>query len=198
MISTKALSELLTQNSDDKLCKRWCLMTPNGTLLAYTEPVAARVIRRLAATAALSWQEHVAAMQSGALTVNGHAAAQKTKRYLHVLCIESDTANVLVRQVQDNLLLVLEGGIPPRRRAFGSRTTAEDDEGELFEIPREQDNVDYPLGTSVSSKAESSSGTVASVLSLHRKRLDAMAEAISADFVRTGFSMPNESVNKFF
>nr|POE49037.1 hypothetical protein CFP56_32189 [Quercus suber] len=198
MISTKALSELLTQNSDDKLCKSWCLMTPNGTLLAYTQPAAARIIRKLAATAALSWQEHVAAMQSGSMGVNGHGDVKKTTRHLYALSIESDTANVLVRQVQPDLLLVLEGGIPPRRRTSGLLTTAEDSDGELFTIPRELDNVDSSLGTTMSPKPETGSGVSASVLGLHRKRLDAMAEAISAEFARTGFKMPNESVNKLF
>ena len=58
MLNVRGLTELLTQNKDDKLCKRWWLMTPNGTLLAYSHPANTRDLRNQAAMVALSWQEH--------------------------------------------------------------------------------------------------------------------------------------------
>ena len=57
MLNAKALSELLSKNRDERLCKRWFLITPNGTLLAYSKPTNIRDLRRQAAMAALSWQE---------------------------------------------------------------------------------------------------------------------------------------------
>lgn len=198
MINTKALGELLSHNRDGKLCKQWCLMTLNGTLLAYSQPTDAKVIRKLAAVAALSWQEYEAALPTSSTTLNRLGDLTKPKRRLYALTIESDSSNVLVRRLQPELLLVLEGGVPPRRRTFEPHTTAEDFKGEPLTITPDQTSVDTPLGTSISSKAESSVGASASVLGLHRRKLDAMASAITADFERTGFKMPDESVNKFF
>ncbi|KAK5124882.1 hypothetical protein LTR85_001072 [Meristemomyces frigidus] len=190
MLNAKALSELLSKNSDQRLCKRWYLMTPNGTLLAYTQPTDMKDLRKQAAVAALSWQDHHppdAAVPSG-------EPASGAQRHLHTLIIESETCNVLMRIIQPELLLALEGGVPPRKRTFEPRTTAEGSDGEPLHGTQTADSA------SVSSRAESSVSSAPGgvVLALHRKKLDAMAAAIASDFEQTGFKMPDESVNKFF
>ncbi|KAK4549426.1 hypothetical protein LTR36_006423 [Oleoguttula mirabilis] len=192
MLNAKALSELLSKNSDQRLCKRWYLMTPNGTLLAYTQPTDMKDLRKQVAVAALSWQDHQQAEIGG--PNSDLASAASTQRQLYTLIIESETSNVLVRQIQPELLLVLEGGVPPRKRTFGPQTTAEGLDGELLHDRAAADSA------SVSSLAGStmSSAPAGGVLGLHRKKLDAMAAAIASDFEQTGFKMPDESVNKFF
>ncbi|TKA80263.1 hypothetical protein B0A55_03039 [Friedmanniomyces simplex] len=174
MLNAKALSELLSKNSDERLCKRWYLMTPNGTLLAHTQPTSARELRQQVAMVALSWQEQ----QQPSSTELDEASR---KRDLYTLLIESDVHNILVRKIQPQLLLVLEGGVPPRKRSFEPRVVAEGPDGE-------------PLH-----EAESSmSTTTAGVIGLHKKKLAAMAAAMIAEFERTGFKMPEEGSNHLF
>lgn len=193
MLNAKALGELLSRNSDERLCKRWYLITPNGTLLASSQPADIRGSRRQVAMAALSWQEH---RKSGAGTSVDGTLSSSPQRQLCTLIIESETSNVLIRQIQPRLLLVLEGGVPPRRRAFETRTTAEDANGQLL---HDRATGESYLGTSISSKAESSISTATvGVLALHRKKLDAMAAAIQSAFEQTGFKMPEEGVSHLF
>lgn len=194
MLNAKALSELLSKNSDQRLCKRWYLMTPNGTLLAYTQPTDLRDLRKQVAVAALSWQDH---QQSEAEGSGEQASPANLQRQLHTLIIESEVSNVFIRTIQPELLLVLEGGVPPRKRTFEPRTIAEGPDGEPL---HDRQTADSASGISVSSRAESSvsSAPGGGVLELHRGKLDAMAAAIISDFKQTGFKMPDGSVNKLF
>ncbi|KAF2764737.1 hypothetical protein EJ03DRAFT_16884 [Teratosphaeria nubilosa] len=196
MLNAKGLSELLSKNSDERLCKRWHIMTPNGTLLAYTQPADMRSLRRQAAMAAISWQEHTPGRASEeALASNG----VKQSAQLHTLIIESETSNILIRQIRPQLLLVLEGGVPPRKRSFEPRVTAEGPDGEPLHNSMISANADSSLGTSMSSRADSSVSVASGgVLALHRRKLEAMASAIIADFQKTGFKMPEDNINHLF
>lgn len=191
MLNAKALSELLSRNSDERLCKRWYLMTPNGTLLANTQPTDARDLRQQVAMIALSWQEQQESGSAG--TIEG---LRQPQRNVHTLIVESETNNTLIRKIQPQLLLVLEGGVPLRRRSFEPRVSAEGADGEPLHV---SSTAEASLGTSVSSKAESSvSTTTSGVLGLQRKKLDAMAAAIVAEFEQTGFRVPDEGSNCLF
>jgi len=195
MLNAKAISDLLSKNSDDRLYKCWYLMTPNGTLLASTQPIDYKHLRKQVAMAALSWQEH---RRTKAAEPDGNASSEMTMHHqLYTLILESDFSNVLIRQVQPELLLVLEGGVPPRKQTFEPRVTAEGPGGEPLHDRR---TANSELGISMSSKAESrlSANPAGGVLGLHRKKLDAMAAAIASDFEQTGFNMPGETVNKLF
>ncbi|KAK4976666.1 hypothetical protein LTR42_002709 [Elasticomyces elasticus] len=106
MLNARALSELLTKNSDERLCKRWLLMTPNGTLLAHTQPIDTRDLRQQVAMIAMSWQEQEQVKSE----VTGGANRQPgNSRELQTLVLESNQSNILVRRIQPRLLLVLEG-----------------------------------------------------------------------------------------
>ena len=198
MLNVKALAELLTRNRDERLCRRWCLITPNGTLLAYSQPTDIKDLRKQVAITALTWQEHT--VQSNAPKADADQVGMNPVQAsrLRTLIIESETSNVLVRQLQPQLLLMLEGGIPPRKQTFEPRITAEGPDGEpLHDAPP----ADSALGSFVSSQMDSSAGEgnpPTSVLGLHRMKLDAMASAITSDFEQTGFKMPDETANKFF
>ncbi|CAK4033973.1 Hypothetical predicted protein [Lecanosticta acicola] len=203
MLNAKALTELLSHHRDDRLCKRWYLMTPNGTLLAYSQPTDINDLRRQAAIAAITWQEHQHPAPDGHLADSFQGEIREDgepQQPLHVLSVESEASNVLLRQIQPQLLLVLEGGVPPRRAGFGRRVTAESADGTQQQWPHHQgDNASLRSNATATATATnggggggSSSAVAASVLKLHRGRLDALADAIISDFQQTGFQMPAE------
>lgn len=193
MLNAQAIGELLSKNSDDRLCRRWFLMTPNGTLLANSQTVDTAGLRKQVARAAMRWQEYQAS-QPATEVESSNGLGQQSK--IRTLIIESETSNILIRLVQPQLLLVLEGGVPPRKSTFEPRITAEDENGEALHRTA---GIDSSLSTSLSSKAESTISVVSSgVVSLHRRKMEAMASAIASEFERTGFKMPNQSTNSFF
>ncbi|KXT07425.1 hypothetical protein AC578_471 [Pseudocercospora eumusae] len=110
MLNAKALTELLSHNRDERLCRRWYLMTPNGTLLSYSVPTDINDLRKHAAMAAISWQKY----------------QRQHDDDLRVLSIEADTSNIIMRRIQKQLLLVLEAGVPRRRPDFVQKVRAED------------------------------------------------------------------------
>lgn len=194
MLNARALGELLSQNSDQRLCKRWFLMTPNGTLLAHSQTENLKDLRKGVTAAALSWQEQneIARHLSG----SSEGTFATASAHLHTLIFESASKNVLIRKLQPQLLLVLEGGVPPRKPSFEVRITVEGADGQPL---RRHAAGDSSPSASVSSKAESSMSTAtAGVLALHRRKLDAMAEAILNDFEQTGFKMPENGADQLF
>ena len=196
MLNAKALGELLSKNRDDRLCKQWFLMTPNGTLLAYSKPTNIRDLRRQAAKTALSWQEHQALQRSESAE---EAPAAVGLGPLRTLTMETESANLIIRKVQPQLLLVLEGGVPPRRRTFEPRVTPEGSS----DAPYPPQGVEQPSesipASSASSVAESTQSTAShGVLALQRRKLDALAFAIAQSFEQTGFKMPDEGNTKIF
>ena len=117
MLNAKALSDLLSRNSDERLCKRWWIMTPNGTLLASTRPSDPKDLRKKVATYALAWQEY---QQPANLEPNGQPEQEPSSKHaLHTLIVELESSNFLVQRIQPDLLLVLEGGVPPRKKTGG-------------------------------------------------------------------------------
>ena len=198
MLNAKALSELLSRNSDDRLCKRWFLMTPNGTLLAYSKPTNIRDLRRQAAMAALSWQEHQEQSPTESSGTDGEIAKISMPSLLRTLTIESESANTIVRKLQPQLLLVLEGGVPPRRRTFEPRVTPEGP-GDAPYPSQDKQSGGSALESSASSIAESTKSSAShGVLGLQRRKLDALASAIAQNFEQTGFKMPEEGSAKIF
>lgn len=202
MLNSKALCEVLSKNSDGRLCKRWSIMTPNGTLLAYTTPTDMKDLRRQAAIAAMSWLDYADDqlstgnperddLESHDLSVPG---------LLRTLTMENEQSNVIIRKLQPGLLLVLEGGVPPRKRAFEAKVTAEGP-GDAPYPNLENRGVDSGPGSSASSVAESAStkaNALRKTLVLQRGKLDALASAIASDLEKTGFRMPDgESVGLF-
>lgn len=198
MLNAKALSELLSKNSDDRLCKRWFLMTPNGTVLAYSQPTNVRELRKQAAMAALSWQEHQGMSHGDQDNADTETANIKMPGLLRTLTVESESANLIVRKLQPQMLLVLEGGIPPRRRTFEPRVTPEGP-GDVPYPSLDRPNVDSVVASSASSVAESSkSSATLGILGMQRRKLDVLASALAQDFERTGFKMPEETGTKYF
>lgn len=199
MLNVKGLTELLSQNIDEKLCKRWWLMTPNGTLLAYSQPANTKELRKQAAMVALSWQEHEMAdvQQSPETEDEDHDPAEDV-HHIRALTVEAVSSNTLATRLQPHLLLVLEGGVPPRRQEFEPKTTAESPDDDQYP-PEDPNLASLTKDATVSSRASSiNSNAAISVLRLQRKKLEAMANAIIDEFERSGFEMPEEGALKFF
>lgn len=132
--------------------------------------------------------------------MNAHGGSTKVAlpSLLRTLTIESESSNVIVRKIQPQLLLVLEGGVPPRRRTFEPRVTPEGP-GDAPYPASDASNAASALSSSVSSIAESTQSTASrNVLHLQRKKLDALASAIARGFEETGFKMPEEGNAKIF
>lgn len=198
MLNTKALTDVFTKNSDQKLCKRWFLITPNGTLLAYTRPTNIRELRKLAATAALSWQDHQEPAKDDSVANDTGTTKIAMPSLLRTLTIESETSNTIIRKIQPQLLLVLEGGVPPRRRTFEPRVTPEGPGDAPYPSQNGKDKEGM-ISSSVSSIAESTQSTAShSVLLMQRKKFDALASAIAQNFEQTGFKMPEEGNTRTF
>lgn len=198
MLNSKALSELLSKNSDGRLCKRWFIMTPNGTLLAYTRPSDIRDLRRQAAVAAMSWLEN-SEEQTSPTNLEGAESRSPSVAMtglLRTLTVETVQANLIIRKLQPRMLLVLEGGVPPRKRAFEQKITPEGP-GDTPYPGWEGGAADSVPGSSASSVAESTKTSASrKTLALQRRKLDALASAIASDFERTGFRMPDDDGTK--
>ena len=198
MLNARALTDVFTKNTDQKLCKRWFLMTTNGTLLAYSKPTNIRDLRRQAAKAGLSWQEHQESAPGDITGTESGSSKVKMPSLLRTLTIETEGYNVIVRKIQPQLLLVLEGGVPPRRRTFEPRVTPEGP-GDAPYPSLDGKHGGNTLSSSVSSVAESTQSIAAqNVLQLQRKKLDALASAIAKSFEESGFRMPDDGSTKIF
>ncbi|OCL03588.1 hypothetical protein AOQ84DRAFT_302517 [Glonium stellatum] len=124
MLNAKKLSELLAKNVDPKLYPRMFVMSPNGTLLAYSTPVDIKELRDQAALISMVWKEHEAIMQAKASKGKGNdepgssqQVTSSTEPLLETLTIEFENNNLIVRAIQPKLLLILVGGVPPGRKA---------------------------------------------------------------------------------
>ena len=195
MLNTRALTEILSNNTDGRLCKRWLLMTRNGTLLAYTQSANIKVLRKQAALATLSWHEYQDSSASITADTNGEPGNAATSGSLHTLTVESEASNLIIRGVQAHLLLVLEGNIPPRKHTFELRAIPEG----LDDAPYQgqNGNTESSLGSSVSSSADATQSSP-SILALQRQKLDALAAKIAEGLGGTGFKIPDEGSNKVF
>ncbi|KAK4635327.1 hypothetical protein CLAFUW4_00020 [Fulvia fulva] len=189
MLNVKALTALLSHNRDGRLCKQWYVMTPNGTLLAHSQPANINGLRKQAAVAAMTWQEH----EHQDPRFDGEIREDNgTTGSLHILIIESDTSNTIMRKLQNQVLLVLEGGVPPRRTGFQKSITAESADGTQQTWPHDGD------GASIMSNKTGTSAIAANVLKLQRNKVEALAAAIISDFQKVGFEMPVEGCTAVF
>ncbi|KAI8931569.1 hypothetical protein NX059_011224 [Plenodomus lindquistii] len=218
MINIAKVSEWLTQNANEQLYPRLFLMSPNGTLLAYSKPVDIKELRDQAALISMVWKDNCAGREKLPLRTDS-AQESHLKPALKTLTVETEDCNIIVRFLQPELLLVLVGTIPPsRRQRF--RITAEGYDDSRYP---ETDGLSSRPGSSsrlvqIDGAAESSAnlsgerslakGKAASIASnmsqrerdirtgtLHvqRKRLDALADYVLRDFEDTGFVMPADS-----
>lgn len=165
------------------------VMSPSGTLMAYTTPIDIRELRDQAALISMAWKDH-----SSKLSSNPDTGSPPS---LETLTIETSNNNIIARAIQPALLLVLVGGVPPSQK-------------DVFKItPEAHGDPRYPpLDLSEDGEALVGSGKAASVLStmssrdkdvkggalhIQRKKIDALTDYLRRDFDAKGFVMPDDS-----
>ncbi|THW48245.1 hypothetical protein D6D19_03124 [Aureobasidium pullulans] len=208
MLNVRALNKLLTENVDHKVFVRWFIMTPNGSLMAYTLPANMKELRDQVALVSISWKEHLERKDSERFepqySQGGPNEAPKRvirPNALETLTVEFDNRNLIVKYLQPKLLLVLEGGVPPgRKRELKVTAEAPDDARYPSEDSNGADRADTMLGTSVGSKASTtiSSTQRLSVLHIQRRKMEMMAETIKRELSGFEACMPDDPSNKFF
>ncbi|TKX21064.1 hypothetical protein C1H76_6604 [Elsinoe australis] len=216
MISVKALSKLLTNNVDGKLILRWFITTPNGSLLAYSTPVDMRELRDQVALISMTWKEQLD-LREDDIDEDDHDGADHFEPAIHTMTMEFENRNLLVRHIQSNMLLVLEGGVPPRRsRPLQITTEGPDDSRYPFEIESDGAHPSVNGATTAKDKHEerphgpgsptgfSEASTTTSVrrrnhvLDIHRRKLDAMSGVLKAELRKSHFEMPADPEGRFF
>ncbi|KAH0049467.1 hypothetical protein KCU72_g8015, partial [Aureobasidium melanogenum] len=179
MLNVRALNKLLTENVDHKVFVRWFIMTPNGSLMAYTLPANMKELRDQVALVSISWKEHLERKDNERFEPQYSQGGpnEPSKRVvrpdaLETLTVEFDNRNLIVKYLQPKLLLVLEGGVPPGRKRE-LKVTAEAP-GDSRYPPEDSDHTDTMLGTSVGSKASTtvSSTQRLSVLHIQRRKME--------------------------
>ncbi|GAM82401.1 hypothetical protein ANO11243_003800 [Dothideomycetidae sp. 11243] len=217
MINVTALTKLLTENADGKVFQRWFITTPNGSLVAYTSPTDIRALRDQAALVLITWREQIDALvaesSNNDATIEDASPSESrawTGPDIHTMTMEFDNRNVLVRQLQPKLLLVLEGGVPPGRsrklqvtiegadgvkRSAGEIPNGNPEVGDANADPRPSSS---PTSHSEASTTISTRRRRTNILDIHRRKLDAMADIIGKEFDQANFSMPVDLEDRFF
>jgi len=210
MINIAKVSDWLTQNANEQLYPRLFLMSPNGTLLAYSKPVDIKELRDQAALISIAWKEHCQGRKAPPVpdhrkeqgrTEEISADSQSLKPVLRTLTIESKDCNIIVRLLQPQLLLVLVGRIPPTKRqgfrihaeAYGEPRYPSPDSSELRPSSSSANQASHVAADSASTMSQREKDIRQGVLHVQRKRLDALASYILKDFEATNFIMPADS-----
>jgi len=218
MINITKVSEWLTQNVNEQLYPRLFLMSPNGTLLAYSKPVDIKELRDQAALISIVWKDHcVERQKSPSKTDSGQDV--RLKPALRTLTVETEDCNIVVRLLQPELLLVLVGTVPPHKRqtfkitaeGYGDARYPEVDllssrpsaSSRLLQLDGAGNSSLGLSGEHSLSKSKAPSITSnmsqrekdirTGTLHVQRKRLDALADYVLKDFEDTGFVMPADS-----
>ena len=188
-------------------------MSPSGTLLAYSTPANIKELRDQATLISMAWRDHKISVEAkageAAQGADGNDDAPGPKN-LETLTIEFDHANLIVRAIQANLLLVLVGDVPSGR-------------SDIFKItPEETKDPRYPpadttIPTMVTEEtdsevaddkmSDSQTGSSPSendkdtqqqdnesrlgLLHVQREKVDALSSFIRRDFEAKGFVMPH-------
>lgn len=194
------------------------LMSPNGTLLAYSKPVDIKELRDQAALISIAWKDNCNGRQKVPARSDS-AQDPASKPPLKTLTIETEDCNIIIRLLQPELLLVLVGKLPPRKKQTfkitpeGSGDPRYPDTEASLSRPNSSSKL-HPGDTSTEASASptgegsTAKGRAPSILSnmsqrekdirvgtLHvqRKRLDALVNYVLKDFEDTGFVMPADS-----
>ncbi|KAL1801238.1 hypothetical protein ACET3X_001580 [Alternaria dauci] len=210
MINIAKVSDWLTNNTNKYVWPQLFLMSPNGTLLAYSKPVQTKELRDQAALISMTWKDHCQGRQKPSVR-NGSSQDQSLKPALKTLTIETPDCNIIVRLLQPELLLVLIGRIAPsRKQSFKISAEGQGDprypESDLSEsrpgsssLPLPGDGAEDRLTAKnkapslLSNMSQREKDIRGGALHVQRKQLDALAEYALKDFAATGFVMPADA-----
>ncbi|KAF2801076.1 hypothetical protein K505DRAFT_331170 [Melanomma pulvis-pyrius CBS 109.77] len=219
MLNALKLSELLAKNVDPQLYPRMFVMSPNGTLMAYSTPVDIKDLRDQAALISMAWKEHEATFQAKHSKPSNQSEFEESSSILETLTIEFQHNNIIIRAIQPKLLLVLVGGVPPSRRTIFKVTTEaygdpryppidplESDSAPPDQLPQGDSSAESSLpagedhnegkkkaASIMSHMSQREKDIKVGVLHIQRKKLDALTAFIREDFDSKGFVMPDDS-----
>lgn len=182
------------------------VMSPNGTLMAYSTPVDIKELRDQAALISMAWKEQEALRKQQSDNSN------TVQPPLETLTIETQHNNIITRAIQPSLLLVLVGAVPPFRKPIFKITPEGrgDARYPATDLPEEPPGRPSPEADSspesdetavTKKKAPSILSTMSQrekdikigALHIQRKKIDALTDFIRADFDARGFVMPDDS-----
>ncbi|RYO65119.1 hypothetical protein AA0113_g5612 [Alternaria arborescens] len=211
MINIAKVSDWLTNNTNKYVWPQLFLMSPNGTLLAYSKPVQTKELRDQAALISMTWKDHCQGRQKPSVR-NGTTQDHSLKPALKTLTIETPDCNIIVRLLQPELLLVLIGRIAPsRKQAFKISAEGQGDprypesdvpnsrpgsSSQLLPGDAATGNFGAEDRLTAKNKAPSLLSNMSQrdkdirggALHVQRKQLDALAEYALKDFAATGTS----------
>ena len=186
--------------------------------MAYTTPANIRELRDQATLISMCWKDNQSAMKNKTRPANPESEPSNPIK-LETLTIEFDNANIIVRLLQKRLLLVLVGGVPPNRRKDFKATPEVTGEPRYPSIELVQEAIQERASTSApeSSAQDFRTATRSSLpndmplpemsekqkdiklgaLHIQRKKADALAEYIKAEFDAAEFVMPDDASNPF-
>lgn len=209
-------------HTSDSVANCPSLMSPNGTLLAYSTPVDIKELRDQAALISIAWKEQCQDRQKPPVPGKESSrkdqasdASQSLKPALKTLTIQSRDCNIIIRLLQPELLLVLVGTIPPNKNqafklsaeGYGepryppaevspSRPGSSSNllqQGDATTDAEGEDTAKGKTPSLFSSMSQRDKDVRLGVLHVQRKRLDALASYAQQDFESTGFVMPADS-----
>ncbi|KAF9729631.1 hypothetical protein PMIN06_003257 [Paraphaeosphaeria minitans] len=189
MLNALKLSELLNKNTHPSLYPRLFVMSPNGTLMAYTTPIDIRDLRDQAALISMAWKDHAAN--------HPPPTDPSPPNHLETLTIETANNNIIARAIQPSLLLVLVGGVPPSRKHVFKITPEARGEAR-YPAERGEDGKEPVVGSGKAASVLSTMSTrerdvKGGALHIQRKKIDALTEYLRRDFDAKGFLMPDDA-----
>lgn len=218
MLNVRAMSDMLKMNEDEdlwpKLLYVWhltgsiasltnpSLMSPNGTLVAYSQPSNTKELRDQAAVISMAWKDQEAQVDDGSSSSSGSVVPTGT---LETLTIEQDSMNLIIRAIQPRLLLVMRGGAPPgRKKEFKMtpevRGAPRYPTGEPIQTASNQSGKPSPSGSPGALSTSQSSNLsqrerdiLGGALHIQRKKLDTLSDFIRKEFDTSGFVMPDHA-----
>lgn len=174
MLNAKALSQLLTENVHPILYPKWFIITPAGTLIAYSTPAATPELRHQAALVSSTWRDHDTRLRAAPSQQDSAAKPPPSPApVLQALTIETPTVTIIARAIQARLLLVLVAPLSVPEGLHQAKQRPE------FDVHAEgPEDERYPKDGEMS------------VLGKQREKVDNGVVMIREELGRRGFDMP--------
>lgn len=189
-------------------------MSPSGTLLAYSTPANIKELRDQATLISMAWRDKKISLEAKAREASHSTGGKENTavpKTLETLTIEFDHANLIVRAIQANLLLVLVGDVPAGRSDVFNITpeetkdpryppadtvipiveAKEDDQEGGDDSTSDSQNGSSPSSKDDEDMEKEEKESRLGLLHVQREKLDALSDFISRDFDSKGFVMPH-------
>ena len=188
------------------------VMSPSGTLLAYSTPANIKELRDQATLISMAWKDHKISMEAKARETSQSADGSENAsgpKTLETLTIEFDHANLIVRAIQANLLLVLVGDVPSGRSDIFNITPEEtkdpryppadttiptvdtnETDKEVVDDKTSESQIGHSPSIDYNDTQQQDKESRLGLLHVQREKVDALCDFIRCDFDSKGFVMP--------